>query len=126
VATLPSVKQYAVGAGMATAAELEAGYGQIPLSVLPLFLQCALARPLGAQRLGPDHGRDAAVQMIDTSVVRVHQHAACIADNNQQDMGRSRGGLTSKISRWWTPMVCRSISLSRQVKRTTTGCVRFS
>jgi hypothetical protein len=24
--------------------------------------------------------RDAAVQMIDTSMVRVHQHAACIAD----------------------------------------------
>jgi len=42
-------------------------------------------------------GRDAAVQMIDTSVVRVHQHGACIADNNHQDMGRSRGGLTSKI-----------------------------
>jgi hypothetical protein len=35
--------------------------------------------------------------MVDTSVVRVHQHGACIADNNQQDMGRSRGGLTSKI-----------------------------
>jgi transposase len=42
-------------------------------------------------------GHDAAVQMIDTSVVRVHQHGACIADNNPQDMGRSRGGLTSKI-----------------------------
>jgi transposase len=42
-------------------------------------------------------GHDAAVQMIDTSVVRVHQHGACIADNNLQDMGRSRGGLTSKI-----------------------------
>ncbi len=42
-------------------------------------------------------GHDAAVQMIDTSVVRVHQHGACIADNDQQDMGRSRGGLTSKI-----------------------------
>jgi transposase len=40
-------------------------------------------------------GHDAAVQM--TSVVRVHQHGACIADNNRQDMGRSRGGLTSKI-----------------------------
>jgi transposase len=26
-------------------------------------------------------GRDPAVQMIDTSVVRVHQHGACIADN---------------------------------------------
>ena len=42
-------------------------------------------------------GHDAAVQMIDTSVVRVHQHGACIPDNNKQDMGRSRGGLTSKI-----------------------------
>ena len=27
----------------------------------------------------------------------VHQHGACIADNNQEAMGRSRGGLTSKI-----------------------------
>jgi transposase len=35
-------------------------------------------------------GHDAAVQMIDMSVVRVHQHGACIADNNHQDMGRSR------------------------------------
>jgi transposase len=35
--------------------------------------------------------------MIDTAIVRVHQHAACITDNVQQDMGRSRGGLTSKI-----------------------------
>src|SRR3979490_3360139 len=42
-------------------------------------------------------GYDAAVQMIDTSVVRVHQHGACISDNNHQAMGRSRGGLTSKI-----------------------------
>ena len=42
-------------------------------------------------------GHDAAVQTIDTSIVRVHQHGACIADNNQEDMGRSRGGLTSKI-----------------------------
>lgn len=39
---------------------------------------------------------DAAVQMMDTSVVRVHQHGACITENNQQHMGRSRGGLTSK------------------------------
>jgi hypothetical protein len=36
---------------------------------------------------------DAAVQMI----VRVHQHAACIARNRGQSMGRSRGGLTNKI-----------------------------
>ncbi|CAM5272612.1 IS5 family transposase IS427 [Aquamicrobium terrae] len=40
---------------------------------------------------------DATVQMIDTSIVRVHQHAACIANNGGQHMGRSRGGLTSKI-----------------------------
>jgi transposase len=40
---------------------------------------------------------DAAVQMIDTSVVRVHQHGACIAGNREQHMGRSRGGLTSKV-----------------------------
>src|SRR5262249_54183775 len=40
---------------------------------------------------------DAAVQMIDTSIVRVHQHAASIACNKRQSMGRSRGGLTSKI-----------------------------
>jgi transposase len=44
-------------------------------------------------------GHDAAVQMIDTSVVRVHQHGACIADNNQQDMGRSRGGPDQQDSR---------------------------
>ncbi len=40
---------------------------------------------------------DAAVQMIDTSVVRMHQHGACIEDNKHQDMGRSRGDPTSKI-----------------------------
>ena len=35
--------------------------------------------------------------MIDTSMVRVHQHGACIADSASQSVGRSRGGLTSKI-----------------------------
>ena len=35
--------------------------------------------------------------MIDTSIVRVHQHGACITRNQRQSMGRSRGGLTSKI-----------------------------
>src|SRR5215813_2015303 len=40
---------------------------------------------------------DTAVQMIDTSIVRVHQHGACITRNRKQSMGRSRGGLTSKI-----------------------------
>jgi len=41
--------------------------------------------------------RDTAVQMIDTSIVRVHQHGACIASNSEQLMGRSRGGLTTTI-----------------------------
>jgi transposase len=45
--------------------------------------------------LGSAH--DATVQMIDTTIVRVHQHAACIARNKRQSMARSRGGLTSKI-----------------------------
>ncbi len=40
---------------------------------------------------------DARVEMIDTSMVRVHQHAACIADSASQSVGRSRGGLTSKL-----------------------------
>lgn len=40
---------------------------------------------------------DASVQMIDTSIVRVHQHDACITRNRRQSAGRSRGGLTSKI-----------------------------
>src|SRR5438552_5542638 len=39
---------------------------------------------------------DAAVQMIVTSIIRVHQHGACITRNRNQSMGRSRGGLTSK------------------------------
>jgi transposase len=34
-------------------------------------------------------GQDAAVQMVDTSVVRVHQHGACIADNNSRPPWRS-------------------------------------
>ena len=59
-------------------------------------------------------GHDAAVQMIDTSVVRVHQHGACIADNNHQDMGRSRGGLTSKIHAVVDTNGRQSISLSRR------------
>ena len=42
---------------------------------------------------------DAAVQMIDTSIVRVHQHGACITRNRSQSMGRSRGGLTRRFMR---------------------------
>jgi hypothetical protein len=62
------------------------------------------ARPLAAGWCVESHHRplaaahDAAVQTIDTSIVRVHQHGACITRNQRrQSMGRSRGSLTSKI-----------------------------
>jgi transposase len=51
---------------------------------------------------------DAAVQMIDTSIVRVHQHGACITRNQHQSMGRTRGGLTSEFMRSWIAMAFRS------------------
>ena len=38
-----------------------------------------------------------AVQMIDTSIVRVHQHGSCITRNERRSMGGSRGALASKI-----------------------------
>jgi hypothetical protein len=56
--------------------------------------QLAIVASFGGGRLASrDRIMDAhaAVQMIDTSIVRVHQHGACIADNNHQDIGRSRG-----------------------------------
>jgi transposase len=34
---------------------------------------------------------------LNPSIVRVHQHGACIAGNREQHVGRSRGGLTSKV-----------------------------
>jgi len=40
---------------------------------------------------------DVAVQMIDTSVIRVHQHGSCIKKGDQSCTGRSSGGLTTKI-----------------------------
>jgi len=40
---------------------------------------------------------DAVVQVIDMSVVRVHQHGACSAGNRERHRGHSRGGLTSKV-----------------------------
>lgn len=41
--------------------------------------------------------RDDDVQMLDTSIVRVHQHASCIKECESNCTGRSRGGLTTKI-----------------------------
>ena len=43
---------------------------------------------------GDEH---ADVKMIDSSIVRVHQHGACIKRHERNCTGRSRGGLTSKI-----------------------------
>jgi hypothetical protein len=71
-------------------------------------------------------GHDAAVQMIDTSVVRVHSTERVSRTTitklwvarEEASRARSRGGST--------PMVCRSISRSRPMKRMTIGCVRFS
>jgi transposase len=40
---------------------------------------------------------DSSVQMIDTSIVRVHQHGGCAGGRETRLMGRSRGGLTTKI-----------------------------
>jgi len=40
---------------------------------------------------------DGSVQMIDTSIVRVHQHGGCAGGGETRLMGRSRGGLTTKI-----------------------------
>ena len=40
---------------------------------------------------------DRAEQLIDTSIVGVHQHGACVAGNRGQQMGCSHGGLTSKV-----------------------------
>src|SRR3712207_5861206 len=43
-----------------------------------------------------DAGKSA-VQMLDTTIVRVHQHAACTKREQRDCTGRSRGGLTTKI-----------------------------
>jgi transposase len=47
--------------------------------------------------ISPADAHDPAVQMNETSIVRVHQHTAYIARNKRQSIRRSRGGLTSKI-----------------------------
>ena len=40
---------------------------------------------------------DGKVQMIDSSIVRVHQHASGVKKSGVRCVGRSRGGLTTKI-----------------------------
>ena len=43
------------------------------------------------------HRDDADVQMIDSTIVRAHQHGTCIRRGADEDFGCSRGGLTTKI-----------------------------
>lgn len=43
------------------------------------------------------HQEDAEVQMIDSTIVRAHQHASCTKNSAGEGFGRSRGGLTTKI-----------------------------
>jgi hypothetical protein len=76
-------------------------------------------------RYAPATGHEAAAHMFDTSVVRVHQQEACVPDNDQQNMGRSRGGVTSKIR-----VVADAYDLLVHVvltrrRRKTTGSARF-
>lgn len=46
---------------------------------------------------------DGKVQVIDTSVVRVHQQRATAKEDRNHCLGRSRGGLTTKIRALFTP-----------------------
>ena len=68
---------------------------------------------------------DAAVQMIDTSIVRVHQHA-CLHRSQQETVHGPVAGRVSpaRYMRWSIAVVCRSGSRSQRVKRTTTGLQR--
>jgi len=52
--------------------------------------------------------------MIDASHIKVHPHAAGAVGGNQ-DMGKTKGGLTPKYIWPWMRMVCRSEYLLRQV-----------
>jgi hypothetical protein len=76
--------------------------------LLPTLRSLAARRRLGRIIDALAAAHDAAVQMIDTSIVRVHQHGACITMNQRQSMGRSLGGLTSRFMRSWIAMASRS------------------
>ena len=47
--------------------------------------------------------------MIDSTIVRAHQHASCTQNSASEGFGRSRGGLTSRIH---APTACQSTSRS--------------
>ncbi len=53
---------------------------------------------------------DAAVQMIETSLVHVHQHGACIAGNIEQHMADHEEDRRPRFMPSWTQMACPSNS----------------
>ena len=67
--------------------------------------------------------RDASGQIIDTSIVRVHQHGACIIGNGKQSMDRSRGGLTTKIH---AVVDSKGLPVRLAIRPTTTGSPQSS
>jgi hypothetical protein len=71
-------------------------------------------------------GHDAAVQMIDTSIVRVHQNGAASLTPITRIWVAHEAARRARFTRWWTPIPGRSISRSRPVRHTTIGCVRLS
>ena len=62
---------------------------------------------------------DAAVQMIDTSIVRVHQHGACIASNGATDGPVTWRSHQQDSMRWLIPTDCPCALPLPPVKRTT-------
>jgi transposase len=64
---------------------------------------------------------DGSVQMIDTSVVRVHQHGGCAGGGEIRPMGRSRGGLTPTADVSAAKLECESFK--PQILQ---GCRKFS
>ena len=61
------------------------------------FVRRRRASVLGRIVDGLSAAHDAAVQTIDASVVRVHRHDACIANNHDEHIDRSRAGLSCTI-----------------------------
>jgi transposase len=69
-------------------------------------------------------GHDAAVQMIDTSVVRVHQHGACIAGIERNIWAGREAGSPARFTLSSTPLACLCNSASHPAKLMTTGSAR--
>jgi transposase len=59
------------------------------------------------------HAHDAAVQMIDTSIVRVHQHAACITRSSGSSTRSNTIGVWQRATTSSQPITSHSSSLHR-------------